>query len=86
MKLKEGFILSEVGGQTVVIPTGDIVDLKAVITLNETGKFIWERLSEETEAETVVQALLDEYDVDRETAAAHVKAFIDTLEKHGFLA
>ena len=86
MKLKEGFILSEVGGQTVVIPTGDIVDLKAVITLNETGKFIWERLSEETETETVVQALLDEYDVDRETAAAHVKAFIDTLEKHGFLA
>ncbi len=85
MKLKDGFILSEIGGQTVVIPTGEIVDLKAVITLNETGKFIWEQLAEETEATAVVEALLSEYDVDRETAENHVKAFVETLEKHGFL-
>ena len=86
MKLKEGFILSEVGGQTVVIPTGDIVDLKVVITLNETGKFIWEQLALETDIDTVVDALLSEYDVDRETAETHVKAFVDTLASNGFLA
>ncbi len=86
MKLKEGFILSEVGGQTVVIPTGEIVDLKVVITLNDTGKFIWEHLSEETDMDTVVDALLGEYDVSRETAEAHVRSFVETLEKNGFLA
>lgn len=86
MKLKEGFILSEVGGQIVAIPTGEIVDLKVVITLNETGKFIWEHLSEETDIDTVVDALLAEYDVERETAEAHVRTFVETLEKNGFLA
>ena len=86
MKLKEGFILSEVGGQTVVIPTGEIVDLKVVITLNDTGKFIWEHLSEETDMDTVVDALLGEYDVSRETAEAHVRSFVETLEKDGYLA
>lgn len=86
MKLKEGFILSEVGGQTVVIPTGEIVDLKVVITLNDTGKFIWEHLSEETDMDTVVAALLGEYDVSRETAETHVRSFVETLEKNGFLA
>lgn len=86
MKLKEGFILSEVGGQTVVIPTGDIVDLKVVITLNETGKFIWEHLTSETDIDTLVEALLAEYDVDKETAELHVKAFTKTLSDNGFLA
>ena len=86
MKLKEGFILSEVAGKTVVIPTGDMMDLKAVITLNDTGKFLWEHLSEETDTEALVAALLDAYDVDTETAQAHVAAFVDTLAANGFLA
>jgi len=86
MKLKEGFILSEVGGQTVVIPSGDIIDLKVVITLNETGKFIWKHLSEETDIGALVDALLAEYDVDRATAEAHVKGFVKILEDNGFLA
>ena len=86
MKLKDGFILSEVGGQTVVVPTGDIVDLKVVITLNETGKFLWERLSVETDVDTLVAALLEEYDVDKATAEIHVKAFVQTLADNGFLA
>lgn len=86
MKLKEGFILSEVGGQTVVIPTGDIVDLKVVITLNETGKFLWEHLSVETDIDALVAALLAEYDVDQATAETHVKAFVKTLADNGFLA
>ncbi len=86
MKLKEGFILSEIGGQTVVIPTGDIVDLKVVITLNETGKFLWERLTSETDIDTLVEALLAEYEVDKETAETHVKGFVKTLTNNGYLA
>ncbi len=86
MKLKEGFILSEVGGQTVVIPSGDVVDLKVVITLNETGKFIWEHLNEETDVDALVDALLAEYDVEKAVAETHVKAFVKTLSDNGFLA
>ncbi len=86
MKLKDGFILSEVGGQTVVVPSGDIVDLKVVITLNDTGKFLWEHLSVETDVNGLVDALLSEYDVDRETAETHVIAFTKTLADHDFLA
>lgn len=86
MKLKEGFVLSEVGGQTVVIPSGDIVDLKVVITLNETGKFLWEHLSVETDIDALVSALTEVYDVDKTTAEAHVNNFVKTLLERGFLA
>ena len=86
MKLKDGFLLREVAGETVVIPTGDTMDLNMMITLNDTGRFLWERLSEDTTEEVLVQALLAEYDVDAETAAAAVAQFIAALKKHDFLA
>jgi len=86
MKIKEGFILQDVAGDAVVLPTGDAADLNMMITLNDTGRFLWERLSEDTTEEVLVQALLAEYDVDAETAAAAVAQFIAALKKHDFLA
>ena len=58
MKLKDGFILREVAGQTVVLSTGKELDLNTMITLNETGKFLWERMESETDEAALVAALL----------------------------
>lgn len=86
MKLKDGFILRDVAGQTVVLPSGADMDLNMMITLNETGKFLWTLLeNEKTEAE-LVSALLAEYDVDEKTAAAAVAGFVAELNKNEFLA
>lgn len=85
MKLKDGFILRDVAGQTVVLPSGADLDLNMMITLNDTGKFLWTLLeTEKTEAE-LVSALLSEYDVDEATAAAAVSAFVAELTKNEFL-
>ena len=86
MKLKDGFILREVAGQPVVLPVGDELNLNTMITLNETGKFLWERLQSETDEASLVAALLGEYDVDEETAKGSVARFVGELKKHGFLA
>ena len=86
MKIKEGFILREVAGQTVVLPTGDELDLNLMITLNGTGKFLWELLQAETDEDALVNALLGEYDVDADTARKAVKAFVGKLAENGFLA
>ena len=85
MKIKDGFILRSVAGQTVVLPTGDELDLNIMITLNETGTFLWERLQAETDENALVSALLAEYDVDEETARKAVNGFVAKLENHGFL-
>ena len=86
MKLKDGFILREVAGQTVVLPAGGGLDLNMMISLNDTGKFLWTCLEHETSEQELVAALLKEYDVDAETAQSAVKNFVATLEKHEFLA
>lgn len=85
MKLKEGFLLRQVAGQTVVLPTSAELDLNMMITLNETGTFLWERLVEETDKAALVKALLAEYDVDEETARKAVSAFVQKLNDNGFL-
>ena len=86
MILKEGFLLRQVAGQTVVLPTSAELDLNMMITLNETGTFLWERLVEETDEAALVKALLAEYDVDEETARKAVSAFVQKLNDNGFLA
>ena len=85
MKLKEGFLMRQVAGQTVVLPSGDELDLNMMITLNETGAFLWERLNEETTQEALVAALLSEYDCDEATAQAAVAGFVQKLNDNGFL-
>ena len=60
MKLKEGFVLRKVSGQTVVLPTGGDLDLNMMIKLNDTGRFIWERLEKGAEVEELVADLLQE--------------------------
>ena len=86
MKLKDGFILREVAGQIVVLPSGEDLDLNMMITLNGTGKFIWTLLQNEIEEKDIVSAILKEYNVDQLTAEAAVAGFIRKLNEHGFLA
>ncbi|MBQ3816786.1 MAG: PqqD family protein [Clostridia bacterium] len=86
MKLKEGFIKSNLGGECVVVPVGaQTVDFRGLITLNETGEFLWDRLSEGKSEEEILPELISEYEVDEKTAREDIRSFIDDLEEKGFL-
>ena len=86
MKIKEGFVLRTVAGETVALPSKGVTDLDMMITLNGTGKFLWEKLALGAEKEELVEALLAEYDVDRERAEKSVDAFVARLKELDFLA
>ena len=86
MKIKDTFILSEIGDSFVVVPTGaDTVDLNTMITLNETGAFLWQKLCDEKEKEELINEILNEYDIDRETVTNDVEEFIEKLRTIGAL-
>ena len=86
MKLKEGFVLQEVAGETVVLPVGADLDMNMMITLNDTARFLWEHLEKETTQEELVDALLGEYGVDRGTDHTCVADFMEKLAENEFLA
>ncbi|MCR5430066.1 MAG: PqqD family protein [Eubacterium sp.] len=82
MKIKEGFILRNVAGSFVVVPVGEAtLDFNGMMNLNETGAFLFEKMIEGITREDLIKALTDEYDVDEETAAKDVDAFIEKVEK-----
>ncbi len=81
MKIKSGFIAKEIAGQYVVVALGAASKIfNGIIKLNDSGKFIWDKLAVGAEVDEIVGALLEEYDVDRETAEADVNKFIDELK------
>ena len=85
LKLKDGFILRQIGGDTMVVPSGDELDLNMMITLNDTGKFLWERLEEGTTQEALLEAVLAEFDTDEAEARAAIAGFVEKLNENGFL-
>ncbi len=85
MKLKEGFVVRDVAGQTVVLPSGEDLNLNMMITLNGTGKFLWQLLETGCDEEALVAALMGQYDVDEATARQSVAAFVEKLNGYGFL-
>lgn len=87
MRIKEGFVLRKVAGQSVVIATGEASkQFSGMIKLNETGSFIWQKVAEGLGEQAVVDALVSEYDVDRDQATADVAEFVSRMRENGFLA
>ena len=56
MKLKKGFVLREVAGETVVVPVEAELNFNGMITLNEAAKVLWSVLENETSTEDLVKA------------------------------
>lgn len=79
MKIKDGYRLRNVGGQGVVVAPGGI-NFTGLITVNETGTFIWDRLSQGADTETVVNALAEECNVKPDDIRNDVVDFIEKLK------
>lgn len=80
MKIDKEFILRKIAGDHVLIPTGKTaLSFNGMITVNEQGAFLWQKLRDEISEEQLVDAMLEEYEVDRQTAQADVKEFLEVL-------
>ena len=87
MKIKEGYILREVAGNYLVVAIGEAsLDFNGVITLNETGAYLWNRLSEEATEEELISSMTEEYEIDESVAKSDVLAFVGKLKEAELLA
>lgn len=86
MKIREGFVLREIAGAYVVIALGNAGKIfNGMIHLNETGKLIWEMLSEGSDESTIIDTILQQYEIDKNTAQADVHRVIAELQGAGIL-
>ncbi len=86
MKLKKDFVLREVAGSFIVLAVGkETLDFDGMLSLNESGALLWHTLEKEADKDTLVDALMQEYEVEREVASADVEAFLTKLSDAGCL-
>ena len=86
MRIVSGFCLREILGETIAVPTGTAAEhLSGLVSLNETGAFLFRVLQTEQTEQTLIQALLDEYDTTQETASLDVQRFLETMRRHNLL-
>ena len=70
----------------MLVPTGATTqEFNGLITLSETAKFIWELMEEADSLEEMIQLLLDNYEIDEETAKRDAIEFISQLLNAGFV-
>ena len=82
MTLNHEFVLREVAGETLLVPVGSAtLSLNGMLVLNGCGRFLWEQLPAVATEDELVDALLKEYDVDRQTACRDVHDFLAQLRK-----
>lgn len=86
MKIVSGFVCRTIGDSYMVVPVGTRTrDIPGVIALSESGALLWERLEQGATEDELVEALLAEYEVEREQAEADVSRFISELRAKGIL-
>ena len=87
MRIKKGFVVREIAGQSIVVALGGANKVfNGMIKLNETGAFLWEQLKKECTEDDLLAALRAEYDVSEDLAKADIAAFLNSLKEAALLA
>ncbi|MBR0446397.1 MAG: PqqD family protein [Oscillospiraceae bacterium] len=80
MKRNSGFLIRQVAGRYVLAPVGETVKtFSGMITMNATGKFLWDLLEQDQTVDSLAQALVNEYEVEFEKAKEDVIKYIEPL-------
>jgi len=85
MKIKSGFTLREVAGNYIVMNLGGELNFNGMITLNETGAFIWRAIEQNKNAEETAKMISEEYEIDFQTALRDTESIIDKMLEAGII-
>ncbi len=86
MRQKKGFVLREVCGENVIVAEGlEVINFNKMLSLNESAAFCWKRAAAlgDFTVDDLADALCEEYEVSRDTAAADVEAMLAQWQKIG---
>lgn len=80
MIIKKELIKREIAGDTILVPVGKtVLDSNGLFVMNELGSFIWDILPKADSEKEILDAVLQEYEVTSEVAAADITEFLEKL-------
>ena len=87
MKIKDGFVLEQVGNTYLAVAVGGRADsFSGLVRMNGTGAFLWNLMVEQDiTREELLDKLLATYEVSKDVALADIIAFETKLRDGGIL-
>ena len=86
MHIISGFHVRQILDEVIAVPGGEVSKVfSGIVSLNEIGRFLFEALQSEQTEDSLVCAVLEEYDIDPETARADVTEFLEHLRSASLL-
>lgn len=86
MRIVPGFLIREIAGETVAIPSGEAArHLSGLVVINGCGRYLFELLQSERTEDELVNSLMDVYEVDPVTARGDLEEFLNVLRKNDML-
>lgn len=86
MKTNKEYMLREIAGETVLVPTGSASQkLNGMIRLTESAAFIWKQVDTAADLEEIVARVQDEYEVNEDIARRDIYGFLRELYVRGIV-
>lgn len=88
MKVKKGFHLRKVCGENIMVAEGmENIDFSNIISMNDSAAYLWQNIEQQPEftAETLAGLLVEEYEVDEETALRDANTLIRQWQEAGII-
>ena len=83
MKRRKGYALRPLGKEFILVAEGvEAVDFTRMISMNESAAFLWKAVEDKDfEAETLVDLMMEEYDISQEIAEKDVASLLQTWKE-----
>ena len=86
MRAKQGFTVVDIAGDYMVMPTGsNMATFGGTVALNKVSAFLFNAMQTDISQEDLLERMLNQYDIDRETAARDLAEILETFRKLGLL-
>lgn len=86
MRLVPGFQLRQIGSEYLAVPSGAAASrFNGLMMLNETGAFLFRSMQEDTDRETLLRRLEEEYEASKALLRADLEDFLSRMREAGLL-
>lgn len=77
----------QISGETLVVPIrGKVGDLASIYSFNESGSVLWAALEQPRSLESLVDALCQSFEVERDDARRDANTFVSEMKAAGLLS
>ena len=86
IKQKEGILARKFGDKFILVAVGDTADeFHSLITVNETGYFIWNELKDGISYDDLLKHITNTYEIDTQTAEKDLTEFLNSARDAGLI-